>query len=108
MKKFELTNVAKLLKTQPFKETKETIFEHLKLAVEKDGYHSFNERDLIMLLIHKLEAFCPEKMKASTILREIGLLNLYNTDDNNMLLKILHYCVGIIIFIEPKDIENFN
>lgn len=107
MKKFELTNVAKYLKTTALKCKDESILEQVKLAVEKDGYHSFNNRDLVMLLIHKLENHVPHRMKASTMLREIGILNIYNTDDDNILMKLFQYCCGIIIFIKPKNIEKF-
>ena len=102
MKKFELTNVAKYIKENTAMKQKDNLFEKVAEMAEKDGFHSFNDRDLTMLLIHKLEKVEPEKMKASTMLREIGLLNVFNTDDADVLNKVFGYCCSVILWLE-KD-----
>lgn len=99
MKEFELQNVMKYVKSISGKYREEDIFVGLKHAIEKDGYHSFNERDMVMLLVLKLEMVKPERMLASTMLREIGVLNIYSTDNSDILHKVLAYCVSVILWL---------
>lgn len=104
MEKFELTNVANYIKQNTAMKQKDNLFEKVAEMVEKDGYHSFNDRDLTMLLIHKLEKVEPEKMKASRMLKEIGLLNVFNTDDADVLNKVFQYCISVILWLEADKL----
>ena len=106
MKKFELKNVAKYVKTVGSIKTEEEFIEGIKEAAKKDGYHNFNNRDLVLLLIHKLEKTKPERMLASTMLREIGILNIFTVEDENPLMNIFQYCISIIMWLEVGEIED--
>lgn len=91
--KFELPSLKKSFNSLKIDE--ENIFEFVRKEVKKDGYVSFNNKDLTHLVLRKLEKVEPEKTKASVLLKEIGVLNVYGNDDE-VLLKVLNYCLGVI------------
>lgn len=102
--KFELTNVARYIKENTAMKQKDNLFEKVAEMAKKDGYHSFNNRDLTMLLTHKLEKVEPEKMKSSRMLREVGLLNVFNTDDADVLNKVFQYCISVILWLDAEKL----